>query len=156
LITQEPARSFASPPRRETISAAQERIAEEFKSLADSSERYEHLVALGRNLAPMPDALKVDGNHLRDCRGDAWLAGEYSQGILYLHAASNADVVAGLLSIFIEIYSGRFLNDVLDHPLDINRLGLMDCMSPHRLSCFQGIMQRVRNLAMLAHVQAYA
>lgn len=67
----------------------------------------------------MPDRLKVDHNRVRNCRGNVWLAGQRRGGLLQLNAASETDVVAGLLAIMIDIYSGRPPSDVLDHPLTV-------------------------------------
>jgi len=141
---------------KESIADAQQRIAENFHLLEDSSERYDYLISLGRALAPMAEDQKVAGNHLRDCRGDAWLSGSYKGDYLLLNGAAESDMIAGLIAIVVDIYSGRSPEDVLAHSLDIGALGLTSCLSPHRVSCLQGILQRVRNLAMLARVQGNA
>jgi len=147
------AKGFAA---KESISDAQQRIAENFHLLEDGTERYDHLISLGRALAPMADEQKVAGNHLRDCRGDAWLAGSYKGDFLILNGAAESDLIAGLIAIVIDVYSGHTPEDVLAHPLNIETLGMTSCLSPHRVSCLQGILQRVRNLAMLARVQGNA
>jgi len=141
---------------KESISDAQQRIAENFNFLDEGTERYDYLISLGRTLKPIDEAQKTIGNHLRDCRGDAWLAGSYKNDYLLLGAAAESEMIAGLLAIVVDIYSGHSPEEVLAHPLNIEALGLTSCLSPHRLSCLQGILQRVRNLAMLARVQGNA
>jgi len=140
----------------ESIATAQQRIAENFHLLEEGTERYDHLISLGRALAPMADDHKIAGNHLRDCRGDAWLSGSYKGDFLILNGAAESDMIAGLIAIVVDVYSGHTPEEVLAHPLSIESLGLTSCLSPHRLSCLQGILQRVRNLAMLARVQGNA
>ena len=81
------------------IVETQRRVIDEFEMFDDRRDRYETLIEFGRRLAPMPTSLKVDRNRIRNCRGDAWLAGIRRNGLLYLSAASEADVVAGLLAI---------------------------------------------------------
>jgi cysteine desulfuration protein SufE len=82
------------------------------------------------------------------CRGDAWLAGIRRDGRLYLSAASETGVLAGLLAIIVEVYSGRAAEDVLHHPLVVlETTGLSQRLSPHRLAACREILVRLRELA---------
>jgi cysteine desulfuration protein SufE len=111
-------------------------------------ERYETLIDLGRRLAPMPVSLRNDRNRIRTCQGDAWLAGIRHDGRLYLSAASETGVLAGLLAIIVEVYSGRAAEDVLGHPLVVlETTGLSQRLSPHRLAAYREILARLRELA---------
>ena len=130
------------------IVETQRRVIDEFEMFDDWRDRYETLIEFGRRLAPMPTSLKVDRNRIRNCRGDAWLAGIRRNGLLYLSAASEADVVAGLLAIVVEVYSGSAPDEILSHPLIVlEATGLNDRLSPHRLASYAEIMARVRGLA---------
>jgi cysteine desulfuration protein SufE len=127
---------------------AQRRVIEEFEILESWSERYENLIEFGRRLEPLPEIMKVDRNRLRSCRGDAWLAGVRRDGLLYLSAASEADVLAGMLAIVVEVYSGHSTDEIRSHPLTVlEATGLADRLSPHRLASYAEIMSRVRDLA---------
>ena len=88
------------------IVETQRRLIEEFEIFDSWSERYETSIDFGRRLQPLPEIMKVDRNRLRSCRGDARLAGIRCNGLLYLSAAGEADVLAGLLAIVVEVYSG--------------------------------------------------
>ena len=127
---------------------AQRRIVEVFEFVDGWIERYETLIDLGRRLAPMPASLRNDRNRIRTCRGDAWLAGIRRDGRLYLSAASETGVLAGLLAIIVEVYSGRAAEDVLHHPLVVlETTGLSQRLSPHRLAARREILARLRELA---------
>jgi cysteine desulfuration protein SufE len=129
------------------IVETQRRLIEEFEIFDSWSERYETLIDFGRRLQPLPEIMKVDRNRLRSCRGDAWLAGIRCDGLLYLSAAS-ADVLAALLAIVVEVYSGCAPDEILSHPLIVlEATGLLDRLSPHRLASYAEIMARLRDLA---------
>lgn len=156
MLCQQFAKAKGFTVAKESISDAQQRITENFHLLEDDIERYDYLISLGRTLRPMAKNQKIAGNHLRDCRGDAWLSGSYKGDLLFLNGAAESDMIAGLLEIVIDIYSGHAPEEVLAHPLNADTLGLTSCMSPHRRSCLESIVQRARNLAMLARVQGCA
>jgi cysteine desulfuration protein SufE len=127
---------------------AQRRIVDEFELVDGWMERYETLIDFGRRLAPMPASLRTERNRIRACQGDAWLAGIHSGGRLHLSAASETAVLAGLLAIVVEVYSGRAAEDVLDHPLVVlETTGLSRRLSPHRLAAYREILARLRQLA---------
>jgi cysteine desulfuration protein SufE len=130
------------------IVETQRRIIEEFEIVPSLSERYETLIEFGRRLAPMPMSLRVDRNRIRNCHGQAWLAGVRRDGRLFFSASSEADMVAGLLSIVVEVYSGCAPDEILSHPLTVlEATGLRDRLSPHRLASYGEIMARLRALA---------
>jgi sulfur transfer protein SufE len=57
-------------------------------------------------------------------------------------------VLAGLLAIIVEVYSGRAAEDVLHYPLVVlETAGLSEGLSPHRLAAYRGILARLRELA---------
>ena len=96
----------------------------------------------------MPARLRTERNRIRACQGDAWLAGIHNGGRLHLSAASETDVLAGLLAIVVEVYSGRAAEDVLHHPLVVlETTGLSRRLSPHRLAAYREILARLSELA---------
>jgi cysteine desulfuration protein SufE len=127
---------------------AQRRIVGEFELADGWIERYEILIDFGLRLAPMPASLRNDRNRIRTCQGDAWLAGIRRDGRLYLSAASETSVLAGLLAIVVEVYSGRAAKDALDHPLVVlEATGLSGRLSPHRLAACREILARLHEVA---------
>lgn len=133
---------------RHDIVEAQRRLIEEFEIFHGWSERYQYLIELGGRLAPIPEAMKIDRNRIRNCLGDAWLAGTRRNGLLYLSAASQTDVLGGLLAIAVEVYSGRPPDQILSHPLIVlETTGLRQRLSPHRLAAYAEITTRLRVLA---------
>ncbi len=149
MISQQTAfEDCLKPPPLETIAQTQRRIADEFALLDDWSDRYQSLVDFGRRLAPMPACLKVNHNRIFNCHGEVWLAAERRAGLMYLSAESETDVVAGMLAIVVEVYSGHTLSDVLEQPLTVlDTIGLTDRLSLHRRAGFREILSHLHELA---------
>ncbi len=68
----------------ESIAAREADIIEEFSFFEDWMEKYEHIIALGKELAPMSDAHKVDDNKIKGCQSQVWVhAQESGDGIAF-------------------------------------------------------------------------
>ncbi len=77
-------------------------IREEYEFL-EGDERYSMLIELGRELDPMPDALKTDATLVRGCSAAVWVyptAGEPSDRLHFL-ADSNAAITKGIVALVI-------------------------------------------------------
>lgn len=77
-------------------------ILEEYEFL-DGDERYRLLIELGRELDPMPDALKTDATKVRGCSASVWVYPMAQEGKDALHflADSNAAITKGIVALVI-------------------------------------------------------
>ena len=81
-----------------------EDIREEYEFL-DGDERYRLLIELGRELDPMPDALKTDATKVRGCSASVWVyptqldADDGKGGRLHFLADSNAAITKGIVAL---------------------------------------------------------
>jgi cysteine desulfuration protein SufE len=81
-------------------------IREEYLFL-DGDERYRLLIELGRELDPMPSALKTDATLVRGCSASVWVypmqtGAEYGNGDrLHFLADSNAAITKGIVALVI-------------------------------------------------------
>ena len=66
-------------------------IAEEYEFL-EGDERYRLLIELGRELEPMPDALKTDATLVRGCSAAVWVYPTGEADKLHFLADSNAAI----------------------------------------------------------------
>jgi cysteine desulfuration protein SufE len=73
-------------------------ILEEYQ-LVDAEDRYRLLIDLGRQLEPMPDALKTDATKVRGCSASVWVYPTSSQGQLRFLADSNAAITKGVVAL---------------------------------------------------------
>ena len=74
-------------------------ILEEYEFL-EGDERYRLLIELGRELEPMPDALKTDSTLVRGCSASVWVYPmEQDDGRLHFLADSNAAITKGIVAL---------------------------------------------------------
>ena len=75
-------------------------ILEEYQ-LVDAEDRYRLLIDLGRQLEPMPDALKTDATKVRGCAAAVWVYPTTSEGRLHFLADSNAAITKGIVALIL-------------------------------------------------------
>jgi cysteine desulfuration protein SufE len=81
-------------------------IAEEYDFL-EADERYRLLIELGRELDPMPDALKTEATLVRGCSASVWVYPvEQGQNLLFL-ADSNAAITKGIIALVLTAVQGK-------------------------------------------------
>ncbi len=88
-------------------------LAEEYDFL-DADERYRLLIELGRDLAPMPDALKTDATLVRGCSASVWVYPVEQGQALHFLADSNAAITKGIIALVLCAVEGKPAVQVAD------------------------------------------
>jgi len=90
-----------------------EDILEEYEFL-DGDERYRLLIELGRELEPMPDALKTDATLVRGCSASVWVypIEDGGAGKLHFLADSNAAITKGIVALVLAAVQDQPAQDV--------------------------------------------
>ncbi len=66
----------------------------------DADDRYRMLIDLGRELEPMPEALKTDATLVRGCSASVWVYPTVrDDGALHFLADSNAAITKGIIAL---------------------------------------------------------
>ena len=91
-------------------------ILDEFE-LLDGEDRYRLLIDLGRELEPMPDALKTDATKVRGCSASVWVYPAAVDGRLHFLADSNAAITKGIVALILAAVQDKPAAEVAD--LDI-------------------------------------
>ncbi len=86
-------------------------IAEEYEFL-EGDERYRLLIELGRELEPMPDALKTEATLVRGCSAAVWAYPTTGSGKLHFLADSNAAITKGIVALVISAVQDRPASEV--------------------------------------------
>lgn len=81
-------------------------IADEYDFL-DGDERYRLLIDLGRELEPMPEALKTDATLVRGCSAAVWVYPMGDAQQLHFLADSNAAITKGIVALVIAAVQDR-------------------------------------------------
>ncbi len=77
-------------------------IHEEYDFL-EPDDRYRLLIDLGRDLEPMPDALKTDATLVRGCSASVWVYPMTTDdGRLHFLADSNAAITKGIIALVLQ------------------------------------------------------
>lgn len=102
-------------------------IREEYEFL-EGDERYRFLIELGRELEPMPDALKTDATLVRGCSAQVWVYPTERNGRLHFLADSNAAITKGIVALVIAAVQDRPVDEVAEmdvtaalEPFDLKR-----------------------------------
>ena len=124
-------------------------IREEYEFL-DGDERYRLLIELGRELDPMPDALKTDATKVRGCSASVWVyPTRLDDGGLHFLADSNAAITKGIVALVIAAVQDRPASEVA--AMDVaERLAPFDLKNQLSSNRTQGVPN------MIALVQAHA
>jgi cysteine desulfuration protein SufE len=90
-------------------------ILEEYEFL-EGDERYSLLIELGRELEPMPDALKTDATLVRGCSAAVWVypteqTAKHEQRLHFL-ADSNAAITKGIVALVIAAVQDKPASEV--------------------------------------------
>ena len=120
-------------------------IAEEYDFL-EGDERYRLLIELGRDLEPMPDALKTDATLVRGCSAQVWVYPTGNAARLHFLADSNAAIAATEIieSLFITLSSLPYLLGVVtervpdSHTIGVWTAAADDSIKAHRQNLRDG------------------
>jgi cysteine desulfuration protein SufE len=86
-------------------------IREEYEFL-DGDERYRLLIELGRELDPMPEALKTDATLVRGCSAKVWVYPVVEGGRLHFLADSNAAITKGIVALVLSTVQDKPAEEV--------------------------------------------
>src|SRR3954447_27041367 len=80
----------------------------------DADDRYRLLIELGRELEPMPEALKTDATLVRGCSASVWVYPTRSEdGRLHFLADSNAAITKGIIALVLLTVQDRTAEEIL-------------------------------------------
>src|SRR5574338_410149 len=101
-------------------------ILEEYE-LVEAEDRYRLLIDLGRQLEPMPEALKTEATKVRGCSASVWVYPTLLDGRLHFLADSNAAITKGIVALV--------LSAVQDKPAaEVARIDVTEELAPFELS----------------------
>lgn len=133
-----------------TINEIQDEIIEEFNDFDDWMDRYQMLIDLGNDLAPLDDKYKIDDNLIDGCQSRVWVQCDLVDGRMQLRAESDALIVKGIVALLLRVLSGKTPQEIIDADLYfIDRIGLREHLSPTRANGLLAMIKQIRIYAML-------
>jgi len=132
----------------DTIQEIQAEIVEEFDMFEDWVQKYEYLIDLGKELAPINKKYKTEDNLIKGCQSRVWLHAEYTDGRIIYTADSDAIMTKGIVAILINVLSGQTPSEISTAKLDfINEIGLKEQLSPTRAN---GLLLMIKQMKLYA------
>ncbi|MDG1675263.1 MAG: SufE family protein [Flavobacteriales bacterium] len=128
------------------IDERQAEIADEFAMFGDWMEKYEHIISLGRDLAPMDESDKVDDNLIKGCQSRVWLAARKGDdGHVRFTADSDAIITKGLVALMVRTLSDAPAADIAGANLSfLDEIGLHSHLSPTRSNGLQAMVKQMK------------
>jgi cysteine desulfuration protein SufE len=131
----------------------QDKIVREFQLFQDWTERYEHIIRLGKKLPEMDVAQKTDENRIIGCQSAVWLTASEKDHLLHFQADSDALIVKGLIALLLRVYNDRTPDEILHTEPDfISKIGLDRHLSPTRSNGLVAMMAKIKSYAR-AHLE---
>ena len=132
-----------------TINEIQDEIIEEFSGLDDWMDRYQLLIDLGNEQAPLDEQYKTESNLIDGCQSRVWLQADYEDGVIHFSAESDALIVKGIVSLLIRVLSDHTPQEILDADLYfIDEIGLKEHLSPTRSNGLLAMVKQIRSYAL--------
>ena len=86
-----------------TINEIQDEIIAEFSDFDDWMDRYQMLIDLGSEQAPLDEQYKTGDNLIEGCQSRVWLHAEMNDGIVTYVAESDALIVKGIVALLVRV-----------------------------------------------------
>lgn len=134
-----------------TIKEIQDEIIEEFTCLDDWMDRYQLLIDMGEEQAPLPAEDKTEQNLIDGCQSRVWVvcSRDEATGLLHFRAESDALIVKGIVSLLLRVVDGHTPQEILDADLYfIREIGLTEHLSPTRSNGLLAMIKQIRMYAL--------
>ena len=131
-----------------TLEEKKQAVVEDFSMYEEWLDRYEYLIELGKALEPFPEELKTEDRLIKGCQSRVWLSCEERDGRLFFAADSDAIITKGIISLLIDVYSGRTRDEIAGDDFGfVAEIGLKDNLSPTRANGLVSMIETIKQLA---------
>ena len=112
----------------------------------DWMEKYEYIISLGKELAPLAPEDKVDENLIKGCQSRVWLAAKRGDdGQVVFTADSDAIITKGLAALMVRVLSHAPAADIASAKLSfLDEIGLHNHLSPTRSNGLQSMVKQMK------------
>ena len=132
-----------------TISEKGQSLVEDFSFMEDWTEKYQYLIDLSKNLAPMDTKFKVKDNLIKGCQSKVWLKASFENELINFQADSDAIISKGIVAILLSVLNDRKPNEILNADLSfIDQIGLKEHLSPNRANGLSSMLKQIKFYAL--------
>ena len=124
-------------------------IIEEFSMFDDWMDKYNYLIELGRDLEIIEDSHRDPQHLISGCQSRVWLSADYSDGLIYFKADSDAVITKGIVNLLIRAMSGQSPDEIINDPLEfLKEIGLKEHLSPTRANGLTSMVKQMKLYAL--------
>lgn len=137
-----------------TISEIQEEIIDEFEMFSDWTERYEHIIELGKSLPLIKEEDKSDDLLIKGCQSRVWLKADYIDDKIVLTSDSDAIITKGIIALLVRVFSNQTPEAIVNAKMDfIDAIDLKEHLSPTRANGLVSMMKQIKMYAIAYQAQ---
>lgn len=127
------------------LNDAKSSVMQDFAMFDEWLDKYEYLIDLGKKLDPLPEELKTEDRLIKGCQSRVWLDTSFQDGTLVFRADSDAIITKGIISLLINVYSGRTPAEIAaDDFAFVEQIGLKENLSPTRANGLASMIATIR------------
>lgn len=132
-----------------SIEEKQRELVDDFAFMEDWTDKYEHIISLGKTLALIDEKYKVDENLIRGCQSKVWLHADFKDGKVYFTADSEALITKGLVGMICNVFSEHSPEEIINADLHfIDDIGLKEHLSPTRSNGLLSMLKQIKIYAL--------
>ena len=131
-----------------SIEEKQRELVDAFALLGDWTEKYEHIIALGKSLNELEEIHKTDVNLIKGCQSKVWLDAYLKEDKVIFTADSDAIITKGIIAVLIRVFSGHRPEEIAAANTNfIDEIGLKEHLSPTRAN---GLVSMIKQMKLYA------
>ena len=131
-----------------TLEEIKDQIVEDFSMYDEWLDKYEYLIELGKKLPPYPEEDKTDDKLIKGCQSRVWLNYKVEGGKIFFLADSDAIITKGIISLLVEVYSGRTAGEIAADDFSfLDSIGLKENLSPTRANGLVSMISTIKRIA---------
>ena len=131
-----------------SLEEAKQSVIEDFSMYDEWLDKYEYRIDLGKNLEAYPESEKTEDKLIKGCQSRVWLDWRLEDGKLWFKADSDAIITKGIISLLINVYSGRTPKEITADDFGfINQIGLKENLSPTRANGLVSMNDTIKAVA---------
>lgn len=129
-----------------SIAEIENELIEEFELFGDDWEgRYEHLIAMGKELPVLDEKDKSDNFLIKGCQSKVWLKSNFANSNVIFYADSDAAIPKGIVALMVRVLSNQTPENILNAQLNfIDKIGLKEHLSPTRANGLVSMIKQMK------------
>lgn len=132
----------------EPIEAKRTRTMDRLRAIHDKDERLRYIIAAGKELPAIPDALRHDSFLVKGCISRAWLVPQKRDDRLHFMADSEAAIVKGIIAILLSVYNDATPAEILATDAGfLSEVGVTEHLSMNRRNGLSNMIKLIQHYA---------